>query len=374
MNGKKNKRVQQNYSQLKAMMAITRASFRSILRSPSAVVFTLAFPLIFILVFGFISGGNMKLFVAIDGSSDVQSPLFDSIVRLQGLHLVPGMSPEEIESDLQRGKIDAVLRITTTGTGPEPRYDLELTTAQTSRERGVIIRSMLEHFADKANLQAAGMPRPHVALKAKEKNVRVYKTIDFILPGQLGFSLLSSGVFGTAFVFFNLRQTLVIKRFFATPIRKPFIVMGEAISRMIFSLLGAAFLILVGHFAFGFTLVHGWLTFCAMLGLSALGLLLFMGFGFVVSGLAKSESTIPPLANIVTLPQFLLSGTFFDISNFPDWLQPVCRILPLTYLNDAMRLIAFQGAGFEALLVPLAVILAWGVLIYSLAVRVFRWE
>lgn len=379
MNGRKNKikNVQKSYSQLRAMMAIARASFRSILRSPSAVVFTLAFPLIFILVFGFISGGNLKLFVALDGESDIKNPLFDSIVRMEGLHIVPGLKNEVIESELQRGKIDAILKITRSGSDSltgEPHYAIQLTTTQTSRERGVIIRSMLEHFADKVNLQAAAIERPMVVLKSQEKNIREYKTIDFILPGQLGFSLLSSGVFGTAFVFFNLRQTLVIKRFFATPIRKPFIVLGEAISRMVFALMGAAFLILIGHFAFGFTLIHGILTFLSMLGLSALGLILFMGFGFVVSGLAKSESTIPPLANIITLPQFLLSGTFFEISNFPDWLQPVCRILPLTYLNDAMRLIAFEGAGFEALLLPLGVILAWGIFIYAIAVRVFRWE
>jgi ABC-2 type transport system permease protein len=359
------------------MLAIAKASFRSILRSPSAVVFTLAFPLIFILVFGFISGGNLKLFVALDSESETKNPLFDSIISLDGLHIVPGLNQQEIESELQKGKLDAVLKITRTvtdSTSGAPQYNITLTTTQTSRERGVIIRSMLEHFTDKANLRAAAIEHPMVQLKSKERNIREYKTIDFILPGQLGFSLLSSGVFGTAFVFFNLRQTLVIKRFFATPIRKPFIVLGEAISRMVFALMGAAFLILVGHFAFGFTLVHGILTFLSMLGLSALGLILFMGFGFVVSGLAKNESTIPPLANIVTLPQFLLSGTFFEISNFPEWLQPICKVLPLTYLNDAMRLVAFEGAGFEALLLPLGVILAWGILIYAIAVKVFRWE
>lgn len=359
------------------MMAIARASFRSIVRSPSAVVFTLAFPLVFILVFGFISGGGVSLYVALDKESDVKNPLFDSIATMQGIHLVPGLSDETISSELERGKFDAILKIvkqqpdSLTG---QPEYIIQLTTVQTSREKGIIIRSMLEHFADKVNLRAAGMAHQVVELRAAEQKVREYKTIDFILPGQLGFSLLSSGVFGTAFVFFNLRQTLVIKRFFATPIQKPYIVMGEALSRLVFSLLGAAFLILLGHFAFGFTLVHGWITFLAMLGLSALGLILFMGFGFVVSGIAKSESTIPPLANIVTLPQFLLSGTFFDISNFPEWLQPFCQILPLTYLNDAMRLVAYEGAGFEALLMPLGVILAWGVLIYAAAVRVFRWE
>jgi ABC-2 type transport system permease protein len=110
-------------------------------------------------------------------------------------------------------------------------------------------------------------------------------------------------------------------------------------------LLGAIFIILIGHFFFNFTLVNGAATVINMLILATMGVIVFMGFGFVVSGLAKSESTIPPISNIITLPQFLLSGTFFSIDAFPTWLQPISRALPLTYLNDAMRKVAFEGAG-----------------------------
>ncbi|MFN5985838.1 MAG: ABC transporter permease, partial [Chitinophagaceae bacterium] len=135
------------------------------------------------------------------------------------------------------------------------------------------------------------------------------------MPGQLGFSLLSAGVFGVAFLFFNLRQQLVLKRFYATPIRRLYIILGEALSRVIFQLITAIIIISIGHFAFQFTLVNGWWTFLDIMILSFIALILFMGFGFVVSGLAKNESTIPPFANLITLPQFLLAGTFFSIEN-----------------------------------------------------------
>ena len=111
-----------------------------------------------------------------------------------------------------------------------------------------------------------------------------------------------------------------------------------------------------------------------MLLLSAIGLVVFMGFGFVVSGLARNESTIPPIANIITLPQFLLSGTFFPVDAFPGWLQKIANVLPLTWLNDALRKIAFEGAGFGDISTHLLVILAWGIVVYAAAVRVFRWE
>ena len=108
--------------------------------------------------------------------------------------------------------------------------------------------------------------------------------------------------------------------------------------------------------------------------LSFIALVVFMGFGFVVSGLAKNESTIPPFANMFTLPQFLLAGTFFSIDVFPTWLQPICRVLPLTHFNDAMRKIAFEGAHLNNCLPEIAVLLVWGVVIYALAIKFFKWE
>ena len=74
---------------------------------------------------------------------------------------------------------------------------------------------------------------------------------------MLGFSLMSAGVFGTAFVFFSLRQTLVLKRFFATPIQRTYIVLGEGISRVLFQMSTAVIIILFGKFIYGFTLLHG---------------------------------------------------------------------------------------------------------------------
>ena len=118
----------------------------------------------------------------------------------------------------------------------------------------------------------------------------MYRRIDFILPGQLGFSLLSAGVFGVAFLFFNLRQQLVLKRFFATPITRPYIVIGEAISRVLFQMIAAVVIIAIGVFAFQFTLVDGFVTVLQLLLLSMLGLVVFMGYGFVVSNVAKTRA------------------------------------------------------------------------------------
>src|ERR1043165_2308719 len=141
---------------------------------------------------------------------------------------------------------------------------------------------------------------------------------------------------------------------------------------MIFQLMTAIVVIGIGHYAFGFTLIHGWATFAAMLSLCALAILVFMGFGFIISSVARNESAIPPFSNLITLPQFLLAGTFFPVEGFPKWLQPISRALPLTYLNDALRQVAFEGAGLAAIRWDIIALLIWGVVLYIAASRLFK--
>jgi ABC-2 type transport system permease protein len=233
-----------------------------------------------------------------------------------------------------------------------------------------IIEGILQHSDPEIQRRVAAM----ADISVSQTVVREYKQIDFILPGQLGFSLMAASIFGTAFVFFNMRNTLVLKRFFATPVRKATIVVSEGVARMIFQLMTAIVIISIGHFVFGFTLIHGAATFFQLLALSALAIMVFMGFGFVVSNIAKNDSVIPALSNMIALPQFLLAGTFFSIDVFPAWLQPIARALPLTFLNDAMRRIAFDGAGFWDVRWDLLWLSVWGIVLYAIASRIFKWE
>ena len=369
----------QQYSQVKAMLAITKASLRAIFRSPSAVIFSFVFPFIFILVFGFIgnNGGVPVYKIAIDKNCDTSNALFDSVKTNNRIKIVNFADEKELRSSLVKGKITGIFSIKK-NTAPTPAYAYSLTSTTASNDKWPQLMPIINNIVNKiSNEKYADRPSFAVAdfnYKRDIEVVREYKTIDFILPGQLGFSLLSSGVFGVAFMFFSLRNTLVLKRFFATPISRTYIVMGEGLARVIFQMITAVVIILAGYFLFGFTLVKGVETFSAMLLLSFLGLIVFMGFGFIVSGLAKNESTIPPFANMITLPQFLISGTFFSIDAFPKWLQPISRILPLTHLNTAMRAVAFEGESLWDVKTEIGIILLWGVIVYAVAIKVFKWE
>jgi len=371
--------TQKPYNNLRATLAIAKASLRSILRSPSAVVFTLAFPLIFIVVFANIGGSGVSVDVGVAKTCDTTNEVYQALKKNPLINLIKTQTADEMSKNLAKGSLDAVLDIKSHV--PMTPFNINVQYSKASG-KGPILRSALNNIfyyiqsAVLSKIQSySATPAPKmVDLKETTVSGREYKYIDFILPGQLGFSLLSSGVFGTAFVFLSLRQTLVIKRFFATPVKRYSIVMGEMIARIVFAIMGALIIIMIGHSLFGFTLIHGFVTVLNMLVLSLIGLIIFMGFGFVVSGIAKNESTVPPLSNIITLPQFLLSGTFFSTSAFPSWLRPLSEALPLTHLNNAMRKVAFEGAGLGDVTHQLLILLIWGVVIYAVAIKTFKWE
>lgn len=364
------------YSQLRAMFAITKGSLKAVFRSPSAVIFSIAFPLIFILVFGFIGGGGrVSLNIAFDAKTDTLNPIYPALKNIAGIRIVE-KTGKALQEDLEKGRVTAIVNIQKSELD-NPPYIIQISSSEAVNPQNLqVLQSILNAVISGINQQTyANTPTIALVNSSIEKIPgRVYRTIDFILPGQLGFSLLSAGVFGVAFLFFNLRQQLVLKRFYATPIRRPYIVLGEAFSRVIFQMMTAVIIIGVGHFAFKFTLVNGLETFLTIMLLSFIALILFMGFGFIVSSVAKNESSIPPFANLITLPQFLLAGTFFSIDAFPSWLQPICRVLPLTHFNNAMRNIAFEGASLAACSKELMILGVWTLVVYAVAFKTFKWE
>jgi ABC-2 type transport system permease protein len=363
------------YNQFTALRALTKGSLTSMLKSPSALFFSIAFPLIFITAFGLMSDGGFSVDVAFDPKSDTSNYIYKAFQQIDVVNMKTYKDTADMNTEFRKGKLGAILNITLINEYQTPYYDIRFTTTNAAGNDRLITKQILNGIID--TLNKSQFPNQQTIARITEPppvEGRPYRYLDFFLPGMLGFSLLSAGIFGTAFVFFTLRQTLVLKRFFATPVKRLNIIIAEGTSRMLLQLMSAAIIVGVGYFFFGFTLVHGFSTFLQMMLLSFLGLILFLGMGFVVSSISKSEATIPAFANMITMPQLLLSGVFMSPSNFPEWLQPICNALPLTQFNQAMRTIAFEGKTLLDCGTQLGILGIWMVVIYAIAVKVFRWE
>ncbi|HEY6879913.1 MAG TPA: ABC transporter permease, partial [Polyangiales bacterium] len=105
-----------------------------------------------------------------------------------------------------------------------------------------------------------------------------------------------------------------------------------------------------------------------------LGSLSFTGLALLVCSRARSIEAVSGWSNLTTLPMWLLSGVFFSYERFPEWLWPTLRCLPLTALNAGLRAIVNDGRALPTLGFEILVLLAWSIVAYAVALRIFRWQ
>ena len=369
--------MSQPYSQSRALWAITRASFKAIFANPSAIIFSILFPGILVLIFGaFGSGGGPSYRIALDKNSDTASMMYQSLLHNKSIQIIHIHSEDSLRRELIKGKLTAIVKIVSTRDSsgrPQDKVEVYSTTASSDRFGGFM--QMLDYSRLKMEEGIGGKNAAMVTIAPpKVETVRAYRQIDFILPGQLGFSILFSTLFGVAFTFFNLREQLVLKRFYASPVKRVNILIGVGVSRLFFQMLSVIVLICFGYFFLNYTLVHGLATLLEILFMTIVMLFLLMGVGLIFSSIVKTDTSIPLLINLFGFPQMMLSGTFFPIEVFPEWMQTICKILPLTQYNTAIRKLSFEGLHLNDCLLELGILGAWILLVYIMVVRVLKWE
>ena len=366
------------YSQSRALWAITRASFKAIFSNPTAIIFSVLFPIIFILIFGaFGNGGAPSYRIVLTPDSDTANAFYQSLRAVPSIRVLPYSDSNSINRELQRGRLTAVLTLRETrDSAGKSRYQLQSrSTTASSNTFYAFQYQVLDYVRLKFESAMSNTHEDVVFIAAPEiAEVRKYRQIDFILPGQLGFSILFATLFGVAFTFYSMREQLVLKRFYASPVSKMSIVVGIGMSRLFFQLITVVVLIGFGYFFLNFTLEHGIWTFLQMIMMTILMLFLLMGVGLIFSSLARSDNSIPLYINLFGFPQMMLSGTFFPIEVFPKWLQEICRLLPLTQYNDAVRKISFEGQTLLDCGREIGILAVWTLITYVLVVRTMKWE
>jgi ABC-type polysaccharide/polyol phosphate export permease len=143
------------------------------------------------------------------------------------------------------------------------------------------------------------------------------------------------------------------------------------LSRLIFLALEVVAIMGFAWLVFGVK-VHG--SLLSLTIVSLVGGLSFSGIGALCAARPETIEGISGLANFVMLPMWLLSGTFFSSARFPQFLQPFIKALPLTAINDALRAIVNEGSSLSANWSQLCVLLIWGLLSFTIALRIFKWK
>lgn len=359
-------------NQLRAFLTMVKYFFLAQTRNPATFAFGFLFPIVFISVFGLIGNVTPPITIGLPAESNLNNPVVQAVKAQE--YVETEIAPKaDLEEKMKQGQLSGIIEVKQTTVNP-PAYTIEVITSQANPQVAGGVNSFINSLANQANLKLSGVENPPVTVIQSEISGRQARYIDFALPGMIGFSLLSTALFGTVFGLIYLKKALVLKRMFATPTKAMTILLAQGGSRLIVALLQTILILVLGVIAFKFYLPQGWITFVELLFLSTIGLIAFLGFGYFFAGLANDENAAGPLVNLVSLPQFLLSGTFFPTDALPTWVQPIANNLPLSYFNMAVRKITTEGGDFVQTIPYIIGLLAWGAVMYLLAAKTFKWE
>jgi ABC-type multidrug transport system permease subunit len=338
-----------------ALVELTLARFRLFFREPSALFWTFGFPVILSVALGIAFRNRPPEPVLVDVEAGPGAPEIVSKLTSPGI-VVRLRDPEAARADLRSGKAPVVL---VPGTPVIYRYDETRPEARLARAA-----------VDDRLQRAAGRTDP-VAIADERVTDPGARYIDFLIPGLVGLNLMSSSMWGIGYLIVEMRTKKLVKRMLATPMRRTDFLLSFVLMRAIFVLIEVPVLFAFGWFAFGVRIAGSWVL---LLVVSLLGALAFAGIGLLVASRAQNTQTVGGLMNLVMMPMFVGSGVFFATTRFPDAMQPYLRLLPLTAINDALRIVANQGGGVRDIGGALAVLAAWGTVSFALALRIFRWR
>ncbi len=195
-------------SQIAITFGLAKYMLLATFRNRNSLIFGLLFPLIFVEVFGsFGGGGASKTGVGITNElKDSNAPLIMALERMNGLKdgaiKLEFDTRENLRQQVSQGKLGA--EVEQSGDGPA----FTIVTSSANPIGGATASGILQSVSSHVNLSAAELAAgpeflEPVQLKTEDVSGKMARYIDFVLPGMIGFSLISTATFGIAFPFFG---------------------------------------------------------------------------------------------------------------------------------------------------------------------------
>ncbi len=358
-----------------ALLLLTVANIKSFTRDRAALFWTLAFPLIFVVLFGsiFSGGSNQRSigFADLD-ATPASTQLASAFSGIAGVNLIDG-SESDLLARMKKGEVSAVIVVPkgfgdTVAAKAAPANVTVYTDPSQSAADGAT-RQLVGFVLSAVNQAATGQP-PAVEPAFQQIQTNDLTFISYLVPSILGMSLMQLGIFASIPLVAD-RQKLILKRLQATPLRRWQLVGSNVLMRLLIAVFQTVIIVGVGSAFYHVQIAGSWLLIGALI---LLGSLAFISLGYVIASIAKTEESANGMTSVVQFPLMFLSGTFFPIDSMPDALKSVARVLPLTYLGDGLRQVMVDGTPFSPLWVCFAFLAVWLVVCFGIAARFFKWQ
>ena len=351
------------------------ANLKEFIRDTSALFWFLAFPIIFIFIFGIVFSGSgeqsFSIGVVNQTETMVTNRMVDGIKSVPNFNVNTGTEEEEMK-ELEQGRRSLVLVL------PEIRgadlqqgktSEVEIYYDATNRQTNHMLISAIQQIFTEIERKIQGKPK---LFKLDTQTVQAERLSDFdyILPGILAMSLMQLGLFGGV-QFLALKEKGIIRGLGVTPLPRSTLLSSEILLRLIMALVQTFLIVFIGQTVFGVKIIGSLLT---VSGIVILGALTFISLGYMLISFANSVESGQGIIQVTQFPMMFLSGIFFPIDFMPDYIKPVVKAIPLTYLGDALRQVMVGASPQHTMQTNITVLIAWFFVTLVIGIKFWEWE
>jgi ABC-2 type transport system permease protein len=359
---------------------------RGYLRNPEALFFSLLFPILLVLLFGAIYSGSsspssVTLYVDnLDGNNATTLQFFHLLSAPGAVSIQNVSAPASDFSAYLSDNSDQNGLLIPAGFGEElwnisfnhgygPPILLQTYDDPFNPSSEAIVAEAVGgalSFYNQGGRAAVAALAPPIGISATNYQP---KTIDYEVPGLIGFAILMNPLFSMVTVTTEYRKEKLFKALALTPLTKGEWLLSKIMFNLFMTSAAAAVLVVTGVAVFGAHVLLGPL----IIPLVIVGCLLFVSLGMLIGVASRRAETAGIIGNLVTFPMMFLSGSFIPVSVMPAWLQPYARVWPLFYVIDGIQSVSVFNNASRALF-DLGLISLMAVIVFVAAVLLFRWK
>ena len=354
---------------------------RSFYRERSAMFFTFAFPVILVLVFGTIFTKpehlNFDLPVQDLSGTEASGRLLEALAADQSFRIAQVPTDVDATQYAKAHKQTLVLVIPRDfDAPPSQRLDqqgaahaVSLTYVYDPSSTSVTTKiQLLDTIVAAVNQKTTGTP-PRFKLVPASILPDRYRFIEFFVPGIIAMAIMTSCLSNALNMNAELRQKGILRKLATTPITRADWLVSSILYQLILSVISTAAILVVSYIVFDVRLHIGvWLPLIVVVEVIA-----FVGIGMMLTPFAKEAESASAVANAFLFPMMFLSGTFFPVEMMPALLQAVAKLLPLYYVNEALRA-AMIFVDDPATLRSVGVTAAFAAVVFAAGTFRTRWD
>ena len=365
-------------------------SLKTFSREKSAMFFTIAFPIILILVFGtiFLNQDNASFDLHVQDLDQTNSSAqLVKALELNGKFKITAVDPATDATQYAKDKKVSLVLVIPRGYEKALARRLGLmggipNAAFRDPNASVTVTYIYDASASststKTQLLQAGLAVVNQGLSGQPPFIRAvetsilakkYRFIEFFVPGIIAMSVMTSSLSGAVTMNAELRQKGVIRKLSTTPITRTDWILSNILYQFVLAVISTVAILMVSYAVFSVRLqLNGWLFVFLVFEVFAFG-----GIGMILTRVASEAESAGAAANFIMFPMMFLAGSFFPIEMMPGFLQTIARILPLYYVNEGLRA-SMVSVDNTAALRYAAMIGMFAAVVFVLGIATTRWE